>query len=367
MNVTADGIIYQLQSQGGISRLYSELLPRMCDLDAELHIKLLTPQSPAQEVPQHAQITPHVVPAVVGSRLPSQVSAVLNGLLRQQAIGTGRDRIWHSTYYTRPRFWKGVQVVMVMDMIQELYPALFPGPQEDAFRALKRQCILDADIVISISETTRQDIHRLYNVDLQKIVTVPLACSKIFCDLSDDTSPLPTQKPFLLYVGRRSHNKNFAALAQAYAAWQHRNTMDIVVVGADWSEEEQALLASLGIAETVRLLGSVDDRELSRLYRLAAAFVYPSLYEGFGIPLLEAMSCGCPVIASRIPSTVEVAGDCPIYFDLNLPESFVSALGTAAREGRGTPRTLQAEKHVQRYSWTAAAEQVLTVYRRLAA
>jgi glycosyltransferase involved in cell wall biosynthesis len=366
MNVTLDGIIFQLQSQGGISRLYRELLPRMCDLDPRLNIELLTPQCLAQDVPQHTQIAPHVVSTVAGSRLPAQVSTILNGLLRQQAIGTGRGRIWHSTYYTRPRIWKGMQVVMVMDMIQELYPALFPGPQEDAFRAIKRRCILDADIVISISETTRQDIHRLCGVDLQKIVAIPLACSAFFCELPDDAF-LSTRKPFLLYVGRRSHNKNFAALAQAYAAWQDRSKMDMVVVGADWSEEEKALLTALGITETVHGVGSVDDRELSRLYRRAAAFVYPSLYEGFGIPLLEAMSCGCPVIASRIPSTVEVAGDCPIYFERDSLESFVSALETAESEGRETPRTIKAEKHVQRYSWTETAQQMLIVYRGLTA
>jgi len=372
LNVTMDAVIYQLQARGGISRLYSELLPRLCDQEPQLHVDLLSPKTPVQPLPRHAQISPRIVPSLSGARLPRPIRAAINGTLRQQAIGTGTGRIWHSTYFTRPRVWKGRQVVTIYDMIQELYPDIFAGPEEEAFRALKRRCALDADIVISISDVTRHDVHHLYEIDLAKIVTIPLAYSDVFREQPDeglpgDTPYLPSDKPFFLYVGRRSHNKNFAALARAYSVWQGRKEVDLAVVGEPWSVEEQALFTSLGISDNLRLIGSVSDWELSHLYRAASAYVYPSLYEGFGIPLLEAMACGCPVIASRIPSTVEITDERPIYFDTDAPDSFIHALEAAKSEGRDTARTSEAKEYVRRYSWTVAAEQTLNVYRRLAA
>ena len=102
---------------------------------------------------------------------------------------------------------------------------------------------------------------------------------------------------------------------------------------------------------------------LCRLYNQAVAFVYPSLYEGFGIPLLEAMTCGCPIVASRIPSTVEVAGDCPIYFDPAEEDDLVNALDIALSEGRNSERVQAGFEKVKSYSWDKTTAQTLQVYR----
>jgi alpha-1,3-rhamnosyl/mannosyltransferase len=101
------------------------------------------------------------------------------------------------------------------------------------------------------------------------------------------------------------------------------------------------------------------------LYNQAAAFVHPSLYEGFGIPLLEAMACGCPVVASRIPTTREVAGDCPIYFDPMQPDELITALDVALAEGRNSERVRRGLEWVKQYSWDRTARETLQVYRAL--
>ena len=119
----------------------------------------------------------------------------------------------------------------------------------------------------------------------------------------------------MLYVGRRSHYKNFSTLLQAYSVWKHRNEITLAAVGPPGSRVEEQQLAKLGIHDRVHYLTNVNDEELCLLYNEAIAFVYPSLYEGFGVPLLEAMASGCPIIASRIPATIEVAGECPVYFE----------------------------------------------------
>jgi alpha-1,3-rhamnosyl/mannosyltransferase len=104
---------------------------------------------------------------------------------------------------------------------------------------------------------------------------------------------------------------------------------------------------------------------LLRLYNQAVALVYPSLYEGFGIPLLEAMACGCPVIASRIPSTVEVAGEQPIYFEPVHLESLLAAFDLALAEGRNSERVRTGLEHAQDFSWDKTSSQVLEVYHAL--
>ena len=115
----------------------------------------------------------------------------------------------------------------------------------------------------------------------------------------------------------------------------------------------------------MHLLTGIADEELAWLYNQAVALVHPSLYEGFGIPLLEAMACGCPVVASRIPSTVEVAGDIPLYFEPAEPESLPAALDAICSEDGDSKRVKLGLEHVKQYSWDRTARETLEVYRAL--
>jgi glycosyltransferase involved in cell wall biosynthesis len=154
-------------------------------------------------------------------------------------------------------------------------------------------------------------------------------------------------------------------LLQAYSSWPRRKEVDLVVVGGKWSKKEVQHLAKLGITDRVHLLRDVDDQKLCLLYNQATAFVYPSIYEGFGIPLLEAMACGCPIIASRIPSTLEVAGECPIYFEPTEAEDLLAAFDIALSEGRASERVRSGLEQVKCYSWDKTARWTLEVYRAL--
>jgi glycosyltransferase involved in cell wall biosynthesis len=137
----------------------------------------------------------------------------------------------------------------------------------------------------------------------------------------------------------------------------------VLVGGKSFSESEQQLMEKLAIAKQVKLLSNIDDETLCCLYNRALAFVYPSIYEGFGMPLLEAMACGCPIIASCIPSTVEVAGNSPIYFDPSEEDNLLNALDTALSEGRNSERIQAGLERVKFYSWDKTAAQTLEVYR----
>jgi glycosyltransferase involved in cell wall biosynthesis len=285
-------------------------------------------------------------------------------------VGQGLGKIWHSTYYTLLQGWKGRSVVTIHDMVFERFRDFYSGPNADLLRERKQQCIRSADAVICVSDTTREDVINFYKLNSDSIYVVHDACSDVFRQLEQnvDIPVLLTDQPFLLYVGIRSPYKNFGMLVRAYSKWHRRGEIALVLAGArPWSDDELCQLAELQIQKRVQLLQDVDDETLCRLYNRAAAFVFPSLYEGFGIPLLEAMACGCPIVASRIPSTIEVAGDCPIYFDPMEEDSLLNALDVALSEGRNHQRIQAGLKKVKSYSWDKTAAQTLKIYRSVCA
>jgi len=371
LKIVVDGIIYQFQSHGGLSRIFSEILPRICNLDDSLHITLLTEGKIAQSLPKHPRITRRAIPPVGQYLRPGRVWEPIipsvRQLLRGRLIRALKGKIWHSTYYTLPENCDLLQVVTVADMIYELFVDLFDRPTDDQFREQKRLCVKRANAVISISETTRQDIERFYGLDSSAIYIIPLACSDIFrvLDRQDDDLKMQINEPFLLYVGTRYHYKNFEKLIRAYSLWKRKKEVPLVVAGRRWSAYEEKLLVELRIKDQVHLLTDIDDMNLCQLYNQAAAFVYPSLYEGFGIPLLEAMSCGCPIVASYIPSTIEVAGAIPIYFKPSDVDDIVNALDVAMFEGRNSERVRLGLERVKKYSWDKTAAKTLDVYRTL--
>ena len=171
-------------------------------------------------------------------------------------------------------------------------------------------------------------------------------------------------QPFLLYVGGRVHYKNFDVLVQAFDRWPQAKHAQLVLVGDALNEAEERKLRELNILEHVCVMSKASDDTLCQLYNQAAAFVYPSLYEGFGIPLLEAMSCGCPVVASRIPTTQEIAADIPLYFEPTSVEGLVHAL-TQVFQGKDMERVASGLSRAKTFSWDQTAEETLKVYRKV--
>lgn len=367
LEVIVDGVIFQFQSRGGVSRIYSEILPRMCEQDESLRITLVTKEgrAPLQPLPEHRHITrraiPHLDPYLRPGRLWRRPAPAVKQLVDKLWIGDGKGKIWHSTYFTQPHQWRGTQVVTVVDMIYELYPNFFKTAFDDQFREQKRRAVSEASAVICISETTSRDVQEYYGIPADKTFVVPLAHSEVFRPLEGDSDG--ESRPFLLYVGRRAHYKNFGVLLDAYGSWTGRNAVDLIVVGdSDWTPEEERRLTELNLGEQVKLLTNIDDEQLRRLYGRAAAFVYPSLYEGFGIPLLEALACGCPVIASDIPSTREVAADCASYFDPNSSEALRAVLESVVADGPNEARRAAGIARAALFSWDETARQTLEVY-----
>jgi glycosyltransferase involved in cell wall biosynthesis len=231
--------------------------------------------------------------------------------------------------------------------------------------AAKHAAVRRADHIVCISETTRQDAIRLLGIAPERSTVIYLGCS-----LDTPVTPLApeaTPAPCILYVGVRSGYKNFLVLLEAFAASKSLpRTVDLVACGGrPFSPEERRRIEELGVAGRVRQMGG-SDRLLDAYYRAALAFVYPSRYEGFGIPPLEAMAVGCPVACSDAGSIREVVGDAGAYFEPDDVEGLRTILERLA-EDRAYAAELRVKgfAQIQKYSWERCAEETLQLYQRL--
>ncbi len=370
MNVAIDGNIYERTGAAGITRTYDEILPRICELDAQTKITLVTSASVGGALPTHTHITHRTLPSFDRWMRPRRLWRQTPYRVRQSLlsrISAEPKTIWHSTYYSLLPNSGAARIVSVYDMIHELFPSIFAGSGVKAFQHQKRHAILEADCLLCISHTTRHDVCEFFGIDPEKTRVTPLAPSPIFQPLptSEEIRPVSFNKPYFLYVGARWGYKNFDCVLSSIAAWPLRHDFDLRAVGPPWTQAEKTRLRDLGLEENVFLHTGVDDGELRRMYCHAVAFIHPSLYEGFGIPILEAMACGCPVVASQIPSSIEIAGECALFFVPNQPASLATALDgaliseTAQRLARAGPA------RAAQYSWNRTAGETLAVYREM--
>ncbi len=228
--------------------------------------------------------------------------------------------------------------------------------------------------IVTISEQSRSDIARYLSVPLQRIEHIPLGVSPTIQGVPRERAStyVATQydlhQPYVFFLGTLTERKNlrrtltaFARVARDYPAVQ------LVIAGTRlWRATPlEELIATLGIAQHVRVLGHVPDRDLPALYSAAAAFVFPSLYEGFGLPVIEAMACGTPVITSNVSSLPEVAGDAALLVDPYNEEEIAAALLTLLRDP-ATAAQLR-ERGLARaatYTWERTARATLATYEQ---
>jgi len=362
MEVVIDGYIYHVQKMRGISRIFNEVLPIIPALDPSISLKIILH---ARKSGLSEQIRQIIIPKLDKYLLPrnlwKDVYPFLNNLLVNQKIKITRNTIFHSTYYRSLAGWRGKQIFSVYDLIYEKYPDTF-NDASDVIH-LKTQAFRRADHLICISNATKADLIHYYNIPDEKISVSHLGYGEQFRPIESSCIDLRMDTPFILYVGGRAQYKGFSDLVTAYSQWRVRHDLNLVVVGNEWTKQEVELISRMGIQHQVQLLGRIDDKQLCALYNQARAFVYPSHYEGFGLPLLEAMACACPVIASSISSTHEVAGAIPFYFEVSKPESLTDALGVCIEKNtRDAEQVKMGLLWVKQYSWQKTAQAMIDVY-----
>jgi glycosyltransferase involved in cell wall biosynthesis len=306
----------------------------------------------------------------MGVRVPAfrrsgRIYRAVNNLIAPSMLNRFNPDVVHETYYAMNRHAPRCSkvVLTVFDMIHERYPESFS--KWDTTSIEKAVAVKRADHVICISENTRKDLIEMLDVSPEKTSVVHLGFS--LTETAPDMS-VPSGRPYLLFVGNRGGYKNFESLVHAYAAEPLlRKEFDLVAFGGGaFTAREHELMAGLALPEsTVRQIGGGDGL-LATLYRNAALFVFPSQYEGFGIPPLEAMSFDCPVVCGDQSSVPEVVGDAAEFFD---PHS-VESMGATIMKVISDPAlqqslVLRGRARLKVFSWQRCAEQTMDIYKVL--
>jgi len=365
MKVLYDGQIYAMQAAGGINRYFANIISRLPD---SFHPTLTaTYRSPKLNYPNH----PNLKLIEYKSFRPHRISRHVGEYYFQAATAFKKFDLAHPTYYSLLsgqafENYRCPIVLTVYDMIHELFSSQL-DPQ-GAIVEGKRRAILSAQAILCISESTRNDLLDRYP-SLENKISITYLASELDANLAYGSETVPS-RPYYLYVGSRTAEyKNFDGLLLAFSkAVSVNQELSLCVVGSPFSPAELKLIADLKLTNFIEHYGHANDSHLAKLYRCSLGFVYPSLYEGFGIPPLEAMSCGTPVIASNSSSIPEVVGDAGLLFDPKSPEDLADHLLFLANSPAERDRLIaKGFERTKLFSWDKTASQTLDVYKSVTA
>jgi glycosyltransferase involved in cell wall biosynthesis len=361
MRILYDGQIYVTQNIGGISRYFTNIINL---LPQDFHPTLTTPhQKNKLHYPTHQNLN---LRECWGFR-PHQISHRLQACYFRWISNSSLFDIHHPTYYTRltqDNFSKkhSPLVITVYDMIHELFADTIE-PQGHTIRA-KQDAIAAADAILCISHSTKADLLHYYP-DVEAKTTVTHLASEFSSDWVYGDEPIPSA-PYFLYVGSRTKSyKNFDTLLIAFSKAASVNyEIYLSVVGAAFNDDEQQLITELKLADRIQHYHCISDIHLAKLYHFAEAFIYPSLYEGFGIPLLEAMACGTAVVAADSSSIPEVVSDAAILFNPKAVNDLADILLRLLESPSERDQLImKGYKQVQKFSWNTTANQTIQVYK----
>lgn len=281
----------------------------------------------------------------------------------------GLDLVHVTTPYGSFRRTAFRKVITICDVTPLLFPEAHGRMNVWHHRFVLPAILRECDHIITISEASKRDIVRFYRVPEEKVTVTLLAADRCFGPPVSPPAKLPTERPYILNVGTLEPRKNLSCLLRAYAAARHSGLPHrLVVTGAKgWGASPLArLVADLHLDADVLFTGFIPDEEMPGLYAGAEFFVYPSLYEGFGLPVLEAMSSGTPVITSNCSSLPEVAGNGALLVDPSSEAELCAAMLTLAgnRDLLGAMRA-RGLAQAASFSWERTARETWGVYEKV--
>lgn len=380
MIIAIDGYEANVEKRVGIGRYAYEMVRNLYTLGQKainnkqnLQFRIYVPGKPRQDMPketywwQYRTLRPTTL-WTFGS-LPMHLF-----IDRPKA-----DVVFSPTHYI-PRFTAIPRVMAIMDLSYLSYPELFRAKDLHQLVYWTKYAARHARKIVTISEFSKNAIIKAYKrASDDVIVTHPgLVMTKNDPNTAkrDITEKYRLSNPYILTVGTIQPRKNYARLIEAFAGFLKKNTeklgdIDLVIVGKKGWMYEEILKApqKYGVERRVKFLNFVPDSDLPLLYSHALCFVLPSLYEGFGLPVLEAMAQSCPVVISNSSSLPEIAGGAGVYVDPENTESISDGLFTAIKErgtDKGKERVQKGLEQLKKFTWQHAAEETLKVLEQVA-
>jgi len=295
------------------------------------------------------------------------------------ALRRTRADLFHAPHYVLPPLTPCRSVVTIHDLIHLRFPEYLPNRLAYSYaRAMIWSAIRRADRVLTVSEASKRDILRFFNVSAGKVEVVPNAIDDRFGipptdeEVAQVRERYQLQAPFLLYAGNIKPHKNLERLIEAFGDVRRRgfDRLKLLIIGDQVTKYATLRHAvhRCKLHTHVRFFGFVPDRMLAVLYRLADAFVFPSLYEGFGLPPLEAMACGTPVVTSNVSSLPEVVGDAALLVDPYDTRAIADALERVLSD-EALRRDLVARglERAKEFSWERSVRRIREVYAEVSA
>lgn len=352
----------------GIGRYMKCLVEAIISRAPENEYLLIMPRDAVDAVSVPQQRVKKISPRLRYYSIREQVE--LPRILRRERVD-----LLHSPHFNLPLVRPCPTVVTIHDVIYLACPEdLASRLGRFYYRMMMGASVRLADRIITDSQFSKQDIVRYLNADPAKVEVIYPGVDEGFRPRPD---PLQTQDAltrygirgeYILYTGIYKKRKNHAGLLRAFRHLRSSGYKAQLVIAGPLQEGEQELRSmagQLGLADDVVLAGFVSDDDLRALYTGARVYACPSLYEGFGFTVLEAMSCGVPVVCAPETSLPEVAGNAALFADARSPEAFGEALLRACRdEGLRDQLTASAKINLERFAWARAADQTLSAYQQ---
>lgn len=350
MNILYDGFIFGLQGSGGINRYFSELISR---LPAEDRPAIYGSLSGSLQSPHHPRLT---------VRGPFRF-----GRFSEPFVGKWASSfdVFHPTYYhlTPPLVWPRARAPVVLTVHDFTFRRLGHRYAKSAkLLAAQKEAIERADLILCVSRSTQSDLEEFHPQAAARSRVIYLAAPNL-----SPANPHCADTPYVLFVGSRSFYKNFSLAVRALAVIAKRDIrLRLLVAGTAMTDSELKLIREEGVADLVTLVQSPGDEELAGLYAGALCLLYLSEYEGFGLPVLEALSQGSPVVALNVSSIPEVVGPGGILLDPQGADP--ETVADAVQKIFDSPSLRQTfvsagRRHAASFSWERTALETLEAYR----
>jgi len=367
MNIALIGYEANIKNRVGSNQYAFEVMRELYGLDRENTYTVYLPTSPLADMPPEKEGWRY---EIVG---PGKLWNLLGLSLALWQNRKKIDLVFSPGHYA-PVFSPRPLVMAIMDLGYLRFPDQFTKPIFWKLNLWTLFSIRKADHILAISEFTRQDIIKTYKIDPEKVTTTRLgyklrkSSSKNFSvEIKNLKQKYQIQGDYLLYLGTLKPSKNVEGLVEAFGLLvDKRKGLKLVIAGRKgWLYESiSRKVKELGLQEQVVFTGFVSDEEASTLMRGAAVFVLPSFWEGFGIPALEAMSLGTPVVASNVASLPEVVGEAGILIDPNSCQSIAEGIEKALKEKDKFSKI--GLDRVRKFSWQKCAKETLAVFSKIA-
>lgn len=353
--ILLDNIIFELQPYGGVTSVWSSVLKCAFELIPD-NLQLLS----------HDKLDNHPMISLAPDKIVRHKEKNINFMRLRRYCDVACDKnvkIFHSSYFRLAKNKEIKNIVTVHDFIYEKYDS---GLSRLVHLTQKKRALKNAAAIICVSENTRKDLFEYHPWLKREIVYV------VHNGVSQGFSPITKseekQLPYLLYVGGRNIKyKNFRAVLSLLASSvaSKMNLQLKVVGGGTFKKYEHKIIEKLGLKEKVTREGYIRESSLNQLYNGAYAFIYPSFYEGFGIPPLEAMAAACPVICSNRASIPEIVGDAGLLFDPNDLTQAEVYLQKLKNPGFRQNIIIKGLMRASAFSWEKTGNKTVEIYKKL--